>query len=248
MSRVAVVTGAGSGIGRAVALALLADGYAVALAGRRKAALDETRSLASPAAAALAVPTDVTVEDSVAALFDQAVGEFGGLDLLFNNAGIAGAPTELDGLSLDQWNQVIGVTVTGAFLCARAAVRAMKRQQPPGGRIINTGSLSAQVPRPLSAPYNVAKHAISGLTRSLALDGRAHNIACGQIDIGNAATAMTAHMHSGARQADGSHKMEPTIDVRHVAEAVLYMARLPLEANVLSITVMATHMPFVGRG
>jgi NAD(P)-dependent dehydrogenase (short-subunit alcohol dehydrogenase family) len=248
VNRVAIVTGAGSGIGRAVALALLADGYAVALAGRRREALDQSRALAARAAAALCVPTDVTDEAAVAALFHHTVETFGRLDLLFNNAGIGASPTALEEVSLDQWNEIIGVHVTGAFLCARAAVRVMKQQRPMGGRIINTGSLSAQVPRPLTAPYTVAKHAISGLTKSLALDGRAHHIACGQIDIGNAATAMTAHMSGGALQADGTSRAEPTIDARHVAEAVLYMARLPLEVNVPAMTVMALQMPFAGRG
>jgi NAD(P)-dependent dehydrogenase (short-subunit alcohol dehydrogenase family) len=248
MNRVAIVTGAGSGIGRAVALALLADGFAVALAGRRRQALEQTRGLAEPSAATFVAPTDVTDEVAVATLFRLTVEKFGRLDLLFNNAGVGAPPTPLEEVSLGQWNEVMGVHVTGAFLCARAAMRVMKQQRPSGGRIINTGSLSAQVPRPLSAPYTVAKHAISGLTRCLALDGRAHRIACGQIDIGNAATAMTAHMRDGALQADGTLKAEPTFDARHVAEAVLYMARLPLEVSVPTITVMAAQMPFAGRG
>jgi len=248
MNRIAMVTGAGSGIGRAVTLALLREGYAVALAGRRRQALLETIALSTPEAVALAVPTDVSDEASVAALFRLTAEKFWRLDLLFNNAGIGTPPTPLEELSLEQWNQVIAVHVTGAFLCARAAVRLMKQQRPSGGRIINTGSLSAQTPRPQSAPYTVAKHAISGLTKSLALDGRAHHIACGQIDIGNAATAMTAHMSDGALQPDGSLKAEPTIDTRHVADAVLYIAGLPLEVNVPTITVMASRMPFAGRG
>jgi NAD(P)-dependent dehydrogenase (short-subunit alcohol dehydrogenase family) len=248
MHKVAIVTGAGSGIGQAVALALLDAHFSVVLAGRRRDALDQTIALASSDSTWLSVPTDVSDEDSVTALFRAVVDRFGRLDLLFNNAGVAAPSIAFEELSLAQWNSVVAVNLTGAFLCARAAVRIMKQQQPQGGRIINNGSISAQVPRPLSAPYTATKHALSGLTRSLALDGRAHHIACGQIDIGNAATSMTAHMADDALQADGSRAAEPTIDVRHVAEAVLGMASLPLDVNVLFMTIMATQMPFTGRG
>lgn len=248
MSRVALVTGAGSGIGRAVTLALLGNGFAVVLAGRRKEALDQTRSLAPPGSDSHAVPTDVRDEASVTALFRAAEDRYGRLDLLFNNAGVGAPPAPIEELSLEQWNEVIAVNLTGAFLCARAAVSMMVRQRPKGGRIINNGSISAQVPRPLSAPYTAAKHAITGLTKSISLDGRVHNIACGQIDIGNAATTMTARMTAGAQQADGTIKSEPTIDLRHVADAVLGMASLPLDANVAFMTIMATQMPYSGRG
>ncbi len=248
MTRVALVTGAGSGIGRAVALALLASGYAVVLAGRRREALDETLSLASPAQNAVAVATDVCNEASVTALFDAIATRYQRLDVLFNNAGIGAPAVPVEDLSLEQWNQVIAVNLTGAFLCARAAFRIMKQQRPKGGRIINNGSISAHVPRPLSAPYTAAKHAITGLTRSLALDGRAHDIACGQIDIGNAATSMTSRMSDGALQADGSRRSEPTMDAGHVAAAVVQMANLPLDVNVPFMTIMATQMPYFGRG
>ena len=245
MERVAIVTGAGSGIGRAVSRALLGAGYTVLLAGRRREALEET---AEGEVRAIVVPADVTDEDSVAKLFATAAEKFGRIDLLFNNAGKDAPGLPIDELSLAQWNEVVAVNLTGAFLCARAAFRQMKAQAPQGGRIINNGSIAAQVPRPRSAPYAASKHAITGLTKSLALEGRAYNIACGQIDIGNAATAMTAAMGKGVMQADGSIKTEPRFDMRHVAEAVLYMAGLPLDANVLSLTVTATAMPFVGRG
>ena len=249
MTRVALVTGAGSGVGRAVALALLRSGYAVVLAGRGSAALAQTLALAPAPCDALAVATDVTDESSVAALFSAVSGRYGRLDVLFNNAGIGAPAVPIEELSLEQWNQVVAVNLTGAFLCARAAFRIMKQQQPAGGRIINNGSISAQVPRPLSAPYTAAKHAISGLTKSLALDGRAHNIACGQIDIGNARTNLAhAFGTQGTQQADGSIVVEPTIDPVRVAEAVVYMAGLPLDTNVQSLTVMATKMPFIGRG
>jgi NAD(P)-dependent dehydrogenase (short-subunit alcohol dehydrogenase family) len=246
--RIAIVTGAGSGIGRAVALALLNAGFSVALAGRRPDALEQTIAQAAAGSSSLAVATDVADEASVNGLFRAVIERFGRLDLLFNNAGVGAPSIAFEELSLEQWNEVVAVNLTGAFLCARAAVRIMKRQRPQGGRIINNGSISAQAPRPQSAPYTATKHAITGLTKSLALDGRAHHIACGQIDIGNAATAMTSHMLHGALQADGSLAEEPTIDVRHIADAVLSMASLPLDANVLSMTIMATQMPFLGRG
>jgi NAD(P)-dependent dehydrogenase (short-subunit alcohol dehydrogenase family) len=246
--RVAVVTGAGSGIGRAVALALSNAGYAVTIAGRREAALAQTIDLAPKAAAMLAVPTDIRDEDSVTALFRQSKDRFGRLDVLFNNAGVGAPQIPFEELSFQQWNEVIGVNLSGAFLCARAAFRVMKAQLPQGGRIINNGSISAQVPRPLSAPYTASKHAITGLTRSLSLDGRAHGIACGQIDIGNAATEMTSRMAHGALQADGTSREEPTMDVKHVADAIVHMASLPLDANVQFLTIMATQMPFIGRG
>jgi NAD(P)-dependent dehydrogenase (short-subunit alcohol dehydrogenase family) len=246
--RIAAVTGAGSGIGRAVALALLAAGYAVALAGRRKQALEETISQAPAGSTCLAVPTDVADETSVTNLFRAVSAQFGRLDFLFNNAGTGAPPVAFDELTLDQWNAVVSVNLTGAFLCARAAFRQMREQQPQGGRIVNNGSLSAHVPRPLSAPYTATKHAISGLTKSISLDGRAFNIVCGQIDIGNAATSMTSRMTQGALQANGSLLEEPTMDVRHVADAVVHMANLPLEANVQFMTIMAAKMPYVGRG
>jgi NAD(P)-dependent dehydrogenase (short-subunit alcohol dehydrogenase family) len=248
MERIAVVTGAGSGIGRAVAQALLGAGYAVALAGRRRPPLEQTADEAKAGSRALVVPTDVTDESAVASLFSTVVEKFGRVDLLFNNAGMDAPGLAVDELNLAQWNAVISVNLTGAFLCARAAFRQMKAQTPQGGRIINNGSIAAHVPRPRSAPYAASKHAISGLTKSLSLDGRAYGIACGQIDIGNAATAMTSAISKGVLQADGSIKPEPRFDMRHVADAVLYMASLPLDANVQSLTVTATAMPYVGRG
>ena len=248
MARVALVTGAGSGIGRAATLALLNAGYAVVLAGRRREALEQTLALAAATPAALAVPTDVTSESSVNALFAAIEARYGRLDVLFNNAGIGAAALPVDELSFEQWNQVIAVNLNGSFLCARAAFRLMKQQRPAGGRIINNGSISAQVPRPLSAPYTAAKHAITGLSKSLALDGRAHHIACGQIDIGNAGTDMTERMSRGALQADGSYRPEATMEVRHVADAIVQMANLPLDVNIPQMTIMATQMPFGGRG
>ena len=244
--RIAIVTGAGSGIGRAVSIALGGAGFRVILAGRRLAPLEE--SAQQTPGRPLAVPTDVTDEESVRRLFACTVAECGRVDVLFNNAGCNVAATPIEELNLAEWNAVIAVNLTGVFLCAREAFRVMKQQSPRGGRIINNGSISAHVPRPWSAPYTASKHAVLGLTRSLALDGRPHGIACGQIDIGNAATEMTARMADGVLQADGSLRPEPRIDLRHVADAVLYMAKLPLEANVLSLTVMASGMPFVGRG
>jgi NAD(P)-dependent dehydrogenase (short-subunit alcohol dehydrogenase family) len=247
--KVALVTGAGSGIGRATALALLAEGYSVVLAGRRQDALEETVSRSgSNASRVLIVPADVTDPAAVDALFEAARSAFGRLDVLFNNAG-AGAPAvPLEDLTFDQWRRVIDVNLTGAFLCTQAAFRLMKAQDPRGGRINNNGSISAHAPRPHSAPYTASKHAITGLTKSTALDGRKYAIACGQIDIGNAATELTARMKDGVPQPNGQVVPEPTMDVEHVARAVVYMASLPLDANVLSLTVMATKMPFVGRG
>jgi NAD(P)-dependent dehydrogenase (short-subunit alcohol dehydrogenase family) len=249
MQPTALVTGAGSGIGRAVTLALLAEGYRVALAGRGLPALAETaRQSGASASNVLLAPTDVTKAGDVDALFAAISARFGRLDLLFNNAGAAAPAVSIDELSPEQWNAVVSVNLTGAFLCARAAFAMMKAQDPRGGRIINNGSISAQTPRPNSAPYTATKHAITGLTKSLALDGRAYDIACGQIDIGNAATDLAARMISGVAQANGVVAPEPVMALQHVADAVLYMAGLPLEANVLSMTVMATKMPLVGRG
>jgi NAD(P)-dependent dehydrogenase (short-subunit alcohol dehydrogenase family) len=247
--KVAIVTGAGSGIGRATALALLREGYSVVLAGRRAAALQETIERAGDAGAlTLAVPADVGDPSAVDALFETTRRHFGRLDVLFNNAGAGAPPIPIDELPLDDWHRVVAVNLTGVFLCTRAAFRLMKSQSPQGGRIINNGSISAYAPRPHSAPYTATKHAITGLTKSTALDGRRHNIACGQIDIGNAGTEMTARMKAGVLQASGELAPEPTMDVDHVARAVVYMASLPLDANVLFMTVMATQMPFVGRG
>ena len=251
-TKTAIVTGAGSGIGRAVALALLREGYAVALVGRREAALAETVALATTSASVeprtLLCPADVGDSAAVRALFDRTVAAFGRLDLLFNNAGIGAPPVPLDQLTDEQWRRVVDVNLTGAFWCVREAFRVMKAQNPRGGRIINNGSISAHVPRPNSAPYTATKHAIEGLTKSAALDGRAFEIAVGQIDIGNAATDLTARMKLGVLQADGRTAPEPTMAVDNVARAVLYMASLPLNANVLTMTVMATGMPYVGRG
>ncbi len=247
--KIALVTGAGSGIGRAVSLALQGAGYAVVLAGRRAAEMDRTASMAHPGGGRmLAVPTDVGNPDAVRALFTRTKEAFGRLDVLFNNAGIGAPGIPMEDLTFEQWSAVVGVNLTGPFLCAQEAIKLMKAQQPRGGRIINNGSISAHAPRPNSAPYTATKHAITGLTKCIALDGRKYDIACSQIDIGNAATDMTARMASGVPQADGSRRAEPVMDVRHVADAVLYMANLPLDANVLFMTVMATQMPFVGRG
>ena len=246
MGKVAVVTGAGSGIGRAVARILLEEGYSVALAGRRREPLQASAEGFS--GAALVVPTDVTDPKSVAALFDAAREKFGRIDLLFNNAGTGAPPIPIDELTIEQWRAVVDVNLNGMFYCAQAAVRHMKRQEPRGGRIINNGSISAHAPRPNSAPYTATKHAVTGLTRSLSLDLRQFSIVAGQIDIGNAATEMTERMKQGVPQANGSTMVEPRMDVRHVAEAVRYMDSLPLESNVLFMTVMASNMPFVGRG
>jgi NAD(P)-dependent dehydrogenase (short-subunit alcohol dehydrogenase family) len=250
-NKIAVVTGAGSGIGQAVALALAHAGYSVVLAGRRKEELARTASMRSGSDSSskmLAVPTDVTDAQAVRTLFEKTKTAFGRLDLLFNNAGVDFPGVPLEDLTLEQWKSVVDVNLTGAFLCAREAIRLMKSQTPRGGRIINNGSIAAHAPRPNSAPYTATKHAVTGLTKSIALDGRQHDIACGQIDIGNAATALTERMAAGAAQPDGSVRPEPRIDLKHVADAVLYMAGLPLDANVLSMTVMATKMPLVGRG
>ena len=248
-TKVAIVTGAGSGVGKAAALALLREGYAVALAGRRAEALEQVAADAGKfGGQALAVPTDVTDPSSVRALFAKTKEAFGRLDLLFNNAGIGAPAVPLEELTYEQWQAVVQTNLTGAFLCTQEAFKLMKSQTPRGGRIINNGSISAHTPRPNSAPYTATKHAISGLTKSTALDGRAYDIACGQIDIGNAATEMTARMKGGVLQADGRLAPEPTMDVDAVARAVIYMASLPLDTNVLFMTVMATKMPFVGRG
>lgn len=247
--KIALVTGAGSGIGRAVALALIENGYDVALAGRRKDALEGTaRAGQASGGKGLAVPTDVGDPASVKTLFGRISEAFGRLDLLFNNAGAGTPPVPIEDLTYEQWKAVVDVNLTGAFLCTQEAVRMMKNQDPRGGRIINNGSISAHVPRPNSAPYTATKHAITGLTRSTSLDGRAFDIACGQIDIGNAATEMTERMTAGVLQANGTLAPEPRMDPKHVASAVLYMASLPLEANVQFMTVMATKMPFIGRG
>jgi NAD(P)-dependent dehydrogenase (short-subunit alcohol dehydrogenase family) len=247
--KVAIVTGAGSGIGRAVALAFLRHGYRVSLAGRRRRALEQTAKAAGAARGrTLIVPTDVTDPEAVRALFERTRRAFGRLDVLFNNAGRSAPAVPLEELSYAQWREVLDTNLTGAFLCTQEAFRIMKRQRPRGGRIINNGSISAYVPRPLSAPYTATKHAISGLTKSTALDGRKYDIACGQIDIGNAVSEMAERMARGVKQADGSIKPEPLMNVANVAATVLYMASLPAEANVQFVTVMATKMPFVGRG
>jgi NAD(P)-dependent dehydrogenase (short-subunit alcohol dehydrogenase family) len=245
MDRTAVITGAGSGIGRVVSVALLEAGWRVALAGRREETLKDT---AGGSDGALVVPTDVTDPGSVAALFASARSDFGRIDLLFNNAGSFGVPSPIDDVQLDDWNTVVATNLTGSFLCAQEAFREMKEQVPQGGRIINNGSISAHVPRPYAVGYTTTKHAITGLTKALSLEGRQYDIACSQIDIGNAGTDMTEAMKRGVPQADGSIAPEPIMDVQHVADAVLYMANLPLDANVQFMTVMATKMPFIGRG
>jgi NAD(P)-dependent dehydrogenase (short-subunit alcohol dehydrogenase family) len=247
--KVALVTGAGSGIGRAVALGLLGDGYAVVLAGRRVELLEETvRESGAGPARTLAVQTDIGDPASVSALFEATSARFGRLDLLFNNAGISAPAVPLEEVTPEQWRAVVDVNLSGAFFCTQHAIRLMKAQRPRGGRIINNGSISAHTPRPNSAPYTATKHAITGLTKSTALDGRPFDIACGQIDIGNAATDMTARFAVGALQASGEMAAEPRMDVRHVVDAVRYMAGLPLDATVPFLTVMATKMPFAGRG
>ncbi len=247
--RVAIITGAGTGIGKQVTLALLREGYSVALAGRRKEPLEAAVAEAGPLASrTLIVPTDVTNPVGVKTLFAKTRETFGRLDLLFNNAGVGAPGIPLEDLSYEQWKSVVDTNLTGAFLCTQEAFRIMKDQQPRGGRIINNGSISAQVPRPNSAPYTATKHGMTGLTKSTSLDGRKYDIACGQIDIGNAETELTARMKKGVPQPSGSIAVEPTMDARDVARAVVYMASLPLDANVQFMTVMATKMPFIGRG
>ena len=248
-NRTALVTGAGTGVGRAVALALLKDGYRVALAGRRKEMLDQTAAQAGPAAKnALVVPTDVGKPDQVQALFARIRDNFGRLDVLFNNAGGNAPGVPFEDLPFEKWQSVVDVNLTGMFLCAQAAFRMMKDQAPRGGRIINNGSISAHTPRPGSAPYTATKHGVTGLTKTISLDGRPYDIACGQVDIGNAISPMTERMAQGVRQANGTTAPEPRMDPVHVGNAVVFMANLPLDVNVLTLTIMATKMPFVGRG
>ena len=248
-AKVAVVTGGGTGVGRAAGLALAAEGYAIVLSGRRPEPLKEVASeIGSTGGRAIVVPTDVTDPESIRALFTRAVEVFGRLDLLFNNAGMGAPAIPLEDLSVEQWRAVVDTNLTGSFLCTQEAFRIMKSQSPRGGRIINNGSISAHTPRPFSSPYTSTKHAITGLTKSTALDGRAYDIACGQIDIGNAETDMTARMARGVPQPDGSTMVEPTMAVENVGRAIAYMATLPPDANALFLTVMATRMPFVGRG
>jgi NAD(P)-dependent dehydrogenase (short-subunit alcohol dehydrogenase family) len=246
--RVAIVTGAGSGIGRAVAVGLAGEGFRIVLAGRRKEALEETARRTAVPDAVLVVPTDVTSPDDVRALFDSAVTAFGRVDVLFNNAGVSAPGVPLEDLTFEQWRTVVETNLTGPFLCTQQAFRVMKDQSPRGGRIVNNGSISATAPRPNSGPYTATKHGITGLTKSTALDGRKYDIACGQIDIGNAATEMAAPMAKGVPQANGTVAVEPLLDLEHVVRAVVYMASLPLDANALFLTVMATKMPLVGRG
>jgi NAD(P)-dependent dehydrogenase (short-subunit alcohol dehydrogenase family) len=248
-NRVAIVTGAGTGIGRAAALALLADGYKVALAGRRREPLEQTLTAAGANGGnARAIPTDVANPASVSALFEATQGTFGRLDVLFNNAGVGAPAIPLEDLSFEQWKNVVDINLTGMFLCTQAAFRLMKSQTPRGGRIINNGSISAHAPRPNSVPYTSTKHAVTGLTKAAALDGRKYDIACGQIDLGNAAPEMASRLASGVPQASGEIAIEPLMDVAHVGSAIVHMANLPLDTNVLFMTVMATKMPFVGRG
>ena len=246
--KVAVVTGAGTGIGKAAALALLKEGYRVVLVGRRAELLEKTAAEAGAGPRALAVPADVSNPESVRMLFQKTKEAFGRVDLLFNNAGVNVPGIPFEDLTYEQWKSVVDTNLTGMFLCAQEAFRMMKSQEPCGGRIINTGSVSAHVPRPDSAPYNATKHGVTGLTKSISLDGRKYNIACGQIDIGNAPTELSARMATGVKQANGERTPEPMIDVQHVADAVVHMASLPIDANVQFMTIMATKMPFIGRG
>jgi NAD(P)-dependent dehydrogenase (short-subunit alcohol dehydrogenase family) len=247
-NKIAIVTGAGSGIGKSVALTLLKDGYSVALAGRRKDALEQTVKESGAGARALAVPTDVSDPQSVKALFEKTKQVFGRLDLLFNNAGVNAPGIPLEDLTVEQWRNVVNINLSGMFFCIQEAFRMMKDQNPRGGRIINNGSISAHAPRPNSSPYTSTKHAVTGLTKCASLDGRKYDIACSQIDIGNALTEMAARMTKGVPQANGEIKVEPTMDVQRVADAVLHMASLPLDTNMQFVTIMATKMPFVGRG
>ena len=246
--KIALVTGAGTGVGRAATLALLKAGYAVVLAGRRGQKLDQVVAEAPAGARTLCVETDVADPQSVKALFAAIGSSFGRLDLLFNNAGVGAPAVPLEDITFEQWQAVVDINLTGSFLCTQEAIRMMKRQTPRGGRIINNGSISAHAPRPNSAPYTATKHAITGLTRATSLDGRAHDIACGQIDIGNAGTEMAARMATGVPQAHGAVAIEPLMDVNHVGDAIVYMASLPLDANIQFMTIMATKMPFIGRG
>jgi NADP-dependent 3-hydroxy acid dehydrogenase YdfG len=248
MSKIAVITGAGSGIGKAAALAFLKDGWKVALAGRRKDALEKTAQESGAGDRALCIATDVAKQESVKALFAAAKQKWGRIDVLFNNAGVNAPGTSLEELSLDKWREVVDINLTGMFLCMQEAFKAMKDQNPRGGRIINNGSISAHAPRPNSAPYTSTKHAITGLTKSTSLDGRKYDIACSQIDIGNAQTPLAARMKDGVPQANGTIAPEPLMDVDHVGDAILHIANLPLETNILFMTIMATKMPFEGRG
>jgi len=247
-NKVAIVTGAGTGIGKAASMALLKDGYRVALAGRRKEPLEKAVAESGAGARALAVPTDVSDPQSVRALFAKTKDAFGRLDVLFNNAGIGAPGVPMEDLTFEQWKAVVDINLTGVFLCTQEAIKLMKSQDPKGGRIINNGSISAHAPRPNSAPYTATKHAVTGLTKSTSLDGRKYDIACSQIDIGNAHTELAARMANGVPQANGTIAVEPLMDVNHVASAVLYMASLPLDANAQFLTIMATKMPFLGRG
>ena len=247
-NRVAIVTGAGTGIGKSAALALLKDGYCVALVGRRKDLLDKAVADSGAGERALATPTDVTDPAAVKTLFGNVKATWGRLDVLFNNAGMGAPAIPMEDLTFEQWKAVVDVNLTAMFLCSQEAIRIMKEQSPKGGRIINNGSISAHAPRPFSAPYTATKHAVTGLTKCISLDNRKHDIACSQIDIGNAATEMTERMKNGVPQANGSMAVEPRMDVAHVGSAVLYMANLPLDANVQFMTIMASKMPFVGRG